>query len=168
MGKDRDTRKLHRNDKRARRRTRTLLCPTDEHIICVRHRHAEHECAQDVEEDDAPQRLADGHADRPARVRRLAKRHADDLGARVREARLHRGRPEPEEAARGALDELFPKDAWVAPVPEADYVAEGLAAYRDDEAGEDEHDDDEEFYGGYPELGLAEKGYVEDLHRTDF
>lgn len=143
MGKDRNTSKLHRDDERARRGTRALLRPANEEVIGVRDRHAKHQRAEDVEEDDPPQGLADGHADRLARVRRLAKGDTDDLGPRVREASLYHGGPEPEEATSWAVDEVFPKGAGGVPVLEADYLARGLAAHGDDETGQDEHDDHE-------------------------
>lgn len=63
MGEDGCVSKLHRNDERACRGTRALLCPADEQVIGVRHRHTKHQRAQDIEEDDPPQGLADGHRD---------------------------------------------------------------------------------------------------------
>lgn len=163
MGEDGNTSKLHRNNKRARRGTRALLGPADEQVIGIRHRHTEYQRAKHVEEDDPPQGLADGHAYSLARVGRLAKGDADDLGASIREAGLHHGGPESKEAAGRPIDEVLSKSTWVMPVCEADHFAGGLTAHGDDETGHDEHDDDKEFDGGHPELGFAEERYVKDL-----
>lgn len=163
MGKDGNTSKLYRNDERARRSACALLGPADEQVIGIRNRHAEHQRAKHIEEDDPPQGLADGHSDCLARVRSLAKGDTDDLGSCVRKAGLHHGGPEPEEATCRPVDEVFPKSTRVVPVFEADHLAGRLAAHGDDETGQDEHDDDEEFDGGHPELRFAEERYVEDL-----
>lgn len=164
MGEDGNASKLHRNDERACRGTRALLGPADEQVIGLRHRHAKDQRAEHIKEDDPPQRLADGHADRLARVRSLAKGNTDDLRAGVCEAGLHHGGPEPEEAAGRPVDEVLSKCTWVVPVLEADHLTGWLAAHGDDETGQDEHDDDKELDGRHPEFCFAEERYVQDLH----
>lgn len=100
VGEDGDVGKLYCNDKGTCRSTCALFRPADEELIGVRHRHTKDQRAQDIEEDDAPQGLADGLSYRLARVRRLAGRlaaHGDDEASRDEhddDEEFDRGHPE--------------------------------------------------------------------------
>lgn len=163
MWEDGNVCNLDGDDERAGRSTRALLGPADEHVVRVRHRHAQDERSEDVEEDDAPHSLADGLADRLARVRGLAEGDAYDLGAGVGETRLHYGGPEAEEAACRAFNEVFSKCSWIVPVLEANDLTGRLASHGYYEACQYEHDDDEKLDGGHPEFCLPKERHVEYL-----
>lgn len=124
-----------------------LLGSSDEPLVVIRHRHAQHEHAQDVKAADAQQRLPDRLRHILPRIRHLAECSADDLSAGVREASLHNARPEAQEPASRAVGEIRCEGAWVAPVAEADAVVRGRAAERDDQACQNEAQQHDDFDG---------------------
>lgn len=135
----------------------------NEDVVVMRNRHTENKDADDVEEDNSPQRLADSFGDSLSRIRSLTKSNTHDLSTSIGKAGLHHACPETQKAASWALDEILAESAKIGPIREVNALARGLAAEGNDETGENQRDDDKKLDCREPEFNFAEKGNMENL-----
>jgi len=135
-------------------------------LVVVRDVDADGQAAEDEEGRQAVEDGAVGARHHHARVLRLARRHADVVRPRDREAGLDQALQEAEEAAEGARLVQFGEGTGVLPVAEAEPVVQRVAAQHGDEGVQDQADDQDDFAEREPEFGFAVPFDGEDVDQS--
>lgn len=136
---------------------------SNQHVVPIRARHAQHYNATNVEKHYPPKSPKDSPRNLFFHIWCFTKGRTHDLGPDVSKASLDEGGPKSKKTSETAVRKVFAERSWVLPIVESDNAATFDGLERCHKTGDDEHGHDYQLNHASNVLALSEDTDMEEV-----